>query len=264
MKFLKNIVTAISLLALSQNAFADNSTKKINMPPPPPPPPVDSEVFTKEIQGNNQQQPKVEEITDVYAIPEHIWKDILNRRDALTPYLQDFKNVKILPYEKRVINKTNILAYTPSLSLLIQFPFDIKTVIYGDFASTTPGGKQSAKAVFDKNLLLIYPPPPTVNVWNFVVVAQNDEAYYFICEKSKTTDKDIKNIVPYLTFVYPTQITDKEIISQFYKQNKRCPFHGEYFVINSRSYRFLVKEQNSLNKNIINFCGKYYQIEALK
>lgn len=254
---------AIILFLTTTLALADNNTTTTSKPkiPPPPPPPIDAEVFSQEVPASQQQggQTKTEDITDVYSIPEHIWKDLLSRRDTITPYLQDYKHITISPYERRTLNKTNFIAYTPTLPLLIKLPWQIKTVMYADLQT-----KQSMKTVFDKNLLLVFPPSPNIMLWSFIVISQDDEAYYFICEKNKTIDNATnRKVVPYITFTMPSYITDKDILSAFYRQNKRCPFHGEYFEINQTSYRFVIKEQSMLSNDTVKFCNRIYKIETL-
>lgn len=269
---LQLFIILMIVLLLNNNIYAQEKKKE---EPPPPPIPF-SEVYTKEIQPNQQVQQKTEEITDMLEIPEYIFRDYIEKRDRLLPYLRDYKNLQIQPFKQQYLSMTNVFYYTPSVPVLIQLPFKIKHVIMANPGASSITGQQQGQqqggqqgggqggnvhSVYDDRYLIVFPPPPSTDIWSFVVVSEGDQPYYFFGERATTTMTKGKHVIPFISYTYQPNYDERKLILTYFQQYKKCPYNGETINVNGKLYRFLIKDTNMLaSDNYIYFCNRMYEI----
>lgn len=221
---------------------------------PSPPPIPFSEVYEKSSPQGKQETEKTEEISDLYEIPEPILKEIIAKRDRLNPLLRDYKDLKVRPYFSRPLLNTNTFFYTPSVPILMQFPEGIKKVIH-----TSP-----QQVVFDGNYLVAIPPDPTTDLFNFVVVLENNNPYYFFGERGTNSQAKEKTIIPFIIYTRDKSPDPYEVILHFFRKYKRCPSSGETVEVENSLYRFEIKRSPFLiNNSYVSFCNNVYIVKKM-
>lgn len=258
----------IFCLILYQISFATDTTKEKEPEPPPPPIPF-SEVYKKDLPAQGQQQ-KTEEVTDIMEIPEYVIQDFVQKRDRILPYLRDYKNLTIQPFQSQYLRQTNTFYYTPSVPVLIYLPFKIKHVVMTNPGTSQIGGQQkegggNVHSVYDDKYLIVFPPPPTTDVWSFIVVSEDNQPYYFFGERATSSLSKNKHVVPFISYTYQTYSDDRRLIISYYQNFKRCPYHGEVVEVNGNLYRFIIKDTKLIaSDSYISFCGKIYEVLKIK
>lgn len=225
------------------------SAKKQELPPPPIP---FSEVYRHEIPD---APVKIEEVQDLYEIPEEVLKDFLKKRDRLNPLLRDYKNIKIKPFQMQFLKPTNYFYYSPHIPVLMTFPEEIHRVIVTNVAQNT--------VFYEDNYLVALPPEPSTDLFTFVVVFKSGKAHYFLGERYVSKPNE-KVVIPYFAFIKEEQLTPHNLIQAYFKKYRRCPDNNEIIKAGGRYYQIKV-EQTSLftRETTVHFCGRFYSVKLL-
>lgn len=258
---MKKLILALSLLLLLSNSGlgetktdnkTDDKTKKTKKEELPPPPIPFSEVYVQEIPD---VQVKEIEVQDLYEIPENVLFDFLKKRDKLNPYLRDYKNIKIRPYEVQILKKTNYFFYSPHILILFTFPEEIHRVIYSSV--------DQANILFEKNYLIALPPEPSTDVFSFVVVFKDYKAYYFFGERY-TKNPSERSVILHYAYTYEEFFSPSNVVRAYYNKFKRCPDHNEIVKINNKYYQIQIQKQGVFTgKGEVYFCNRFYLVKEL-
>jgi len=237
------------LILLQSKIGLGKKEKKEELPPPPIP---FSEVFKQEIPDI---QVKEIEIQDLYEIPENVLLDFLKKRDRLNPYLRDYRDIKIKPYEVQILRKTNYFYYSPHIPVLFTFPEEIYRVVYSSV--------DQANILYEKNYLIALPPEPSTDIFSFVVVLKNYQTYYFFGERYVKNPNE-RLVVLYYAYINEKQFSVSDIIRAYYRKWKRCPDHNEIVKINNRYYQIQIRQEKIFTgKEEVYFCRRFYSVREM-
>ena len=225
-------------------------------------------VLAEELPKYNQDNPeKIEQVIKEQGPPK-VEEEVKKYEDIKPSELRklviekDTKDIIRFMQERLVyggekelsLSGSNFFYYHPNLPVVFVFDDPVEDVL------VYSGG---AKAIYKRNVLVVFPPPSeTGKLFGFVVFLADGKAYSFAGERVNPL-KDKKAVITYYSYYKKEVVPVERVLEAFLDMRRRCPANGEAVVIGGVKYVFEKQDKEFTNaKDEIFACGSVFRVRA--